>query len=167
MLSTKSILEDLTTWYLINSRPRTLKPATSGTGILKTFISYMLKKVSITPCAMCHQVYIACRRISEDIKSGSTYLKALYDGVAGTNGTSDYFVATKGQFTSLTKDSFINLFLDRKIVFVLAVLDTAVTDRNIIDVQSFDSNVAKFSLNELVKSTRAIGATFQVCQIQK
>lgn len=112
-----------------------------------------------------HQVNISARRIKEDSKTGYKFIEKLYDSVKNNNGTTQYFINAKNQLTSLSKNDFLKLFSSRKPVFVLAVLDTANTKRSISKIDEFNSNIAKFSLHELVKNMRNLAMDFEICEL--
>ncbi|MFQ9316816.1 DUF6119 family protein [Dysgonomonas mossii] len=116
---------------------------------------------------LCQQIFIAARKIQEDIKSDYSYLSLLYDTVVNNGGQSHYNISAKSHLSKIIKEEFINLFQDkRKIVFVLAVLDTAKTKRNLdAEITKFDSNIAKFSLSELCKNMRSLNVELQITQI--
>lgn len=115
---------------------------------------------------LCNQVHIASRKILEDVKNEHKYLAELYDLVKNNHGKSEYSKNAKGQFLGLTKKKFIDSIKGKKIIFVLAVLDTAKTKRSLLNnIEKFDSNIAKFTLIELSKNMRTLGANFQIVQI--
>lgn len=65
----------------------------------------------------------------------------------------------------IEKAEFVKLF-DKNLVFVLAVSDTAQIQRDMKDnVEKFGSNIAKFSLAELVKGMKGIDVDFEFTQI--
>jgi hypothetical protein len=66
----------------------------------------------------------------------------------------------------LSEEAFVDLF-NKKIVYVLAVLDTASVQRDIKDMKSFNSNIAKFSLQELSKQMRMQDLDFSITQIKR
>jgi len=49
----------------------------------------------------------------------------------------------------------------------LAILDTAVVQRGLDKIDLFSSNIAKFSLNELIKNMRNLAVDFQIYEIKK
>ncbi|MFC0514688.1 DUF6119 family protein [Mucilaginibacter angelicae] len=117
---------------------------------------------------LCGQVAIAARKVLEDKKSKFDFLGSLYDALYSNNGTSAYIIKAKAELGKITRADFINLFTDRKIIFVLAVLDTAVTTRTFEkNMADFDSNIAKFSLNELVQKMRNLEVHFQILQLTR
>lgn len=112
-----------------------------------------------------HQIFIAARRIKEDIKSGYNYLGNLYDLVKNNQGISSYSKNAKNQLTNIKKSDFVDLFKTRKPVFVLAVVDTSKKNRSLKKVDDFSSNIAKFSLHELVKNMRNLAVDFEIYEI--
>jgi len=112
-----------------------------------------------------HQVYIAARRLKEDAKTGYKFTGKLYDSVSNSKGTSSYKSAAKKELKKIKKEKFIELFKTRNPVFVLAVLDTAKTKRTISEIDKFNSNIAKFSLYELVKNMRKLAIDFEILEL--
>ena len=111
---------------------------------------------------LCSQVFIAANRIDEDKKSGEfKYLSTLHDSM---ESSSSY----QNQMTD--KNTFINLFKMKKLVYVLAVMDDSTSTRDIKNIEQFKaikSNVAKFSLKELIEKMRSKGFSFEITQITK
>ncbi|MCG2611814.1 TIGR04141 family sporadically distributed protein [Flavobacterium sp. SM15] len=117
---------------------------------------------------LCSQVLIAARKVKEDSKNNFIYLENLYDTVINNNGTSAYSIDAKKHLKKISKKDFINIVRNRNIVFVLAVLDTASNARKLeTDIVNFDSNIAKFSLNELSKNLRNLEVDFKILQLEK
>jgi len=114
-----------------------------------------------------HQIYIAARRIKEDSKTGYPFLNQLYVKVKSSTGTSNYSKEAKKQLNKITQDKFIDLFKNRKLVFVLAVLDTSASTRKFSEIDKFNSNIAKFSLHELIKNMRNLAVDFRIYEIKK
>ncbi|MDX2469631.1 MAG: TIGR04141 family sporadically distributed protein [SAR324 cluster bacterium] len=105
------------------------------------------------------QIQIAATKIKDDIVNpNSNYLEKLYKRM-NTNQ-----ICKKQK---ISKAKFLKIFKKKKLVFVLAVKDSAITERPISDVTNFDSNIAKFSLSELEKSMRALGETLKITQIKQ
>jgi len=75
---------------------------------------------------LCNQVFISARKVMEDSKIKYEFIGSLYDKLAKSAGTSAYIKQAKKQLKSITRQEFIDLFLNRKLVFVLAVMDTSV-----------------------------------------
>ncbi len=112
-----------------------------------------------------HQIYIAARRVQEDSKTGYKFIEKLYDEVKNNQGKSEYTKKAMNQLNNLEKNEFLNLFRNRKRVFVLAVKDTAKSTRSLNNMKEFDSNIAKFSLHELVKNMRNLAVDFEIYEI--
>lgn len=117
---------------------------------------------------LCSQVLIAARKIKEDSKNNFVFLESLYDTVINNTGKSAYYKDAKKYLSTSTKVDFINIIKNRNIVIVLAVLDTVKGSRKLeIDIEKFDSNIAKFSLNELSKNLRNLELEFKILQLEK
>ncbi|MCJ8155743.1 TIGR04141 family sporadically distributed protein [Chryseobacterium sp. SSA4.19] len=117
---------------------------------------------------LCNQVYIAARKVLEDVKNDYNYLEGLYDLVKENNGNTVYSQNAKKQFGTVTKKQFIEKIKNKKIIFVLAFLDTSNSGRRLItEINKFDSNIAKFTLVELSKNMRNLGVNFQILQLEK
>ena len=104
-----------------------------------------------------NQVFLAASRIQEDRRSEFTYLKKVYEKMR----ISDTY---KEQVDSL--EEFIEI-VNKKPIFILAVKDNSTKNRNLKDIEKFSSNIAKFSLNELVGNMRNLGIDFKITQIPK
>jgi len=71
------------------------------------------------------------------------------------------------QTEQYSEKEFLRLF-DKELFFVLAVLDTASSKvRKISDINTFNSNIAKFSLRELVKEMKSLDINFKIAQLSK
>jgi len=117
---------------------------------------------------LCNQVHISARKTIEDVKNNYKYLDGLYSLVVNNNGESPYYKKAKTQFGKLTKEMFINSIKNKKIIFVLAVLDTSTSKRSLAnDISKFNSNIAKFTLIDLSKNMRNLGVNFQILQLDK
>lgn len=115
---------------------------------------------------LCNQVYIASRKILEDVKDNYKYMGGLYSLVINNKGKSEYYKKAKTQFGTLTKKMFIESIKGKKVIFVLAVLDTSTTKRSLVNnIDKFESNIAKFTLIELSKNMRNLGMNFQILQL--
>jgi uncharacterized protein (TIGR04141 family) len=104
-----------------------------------------------------NQVFLAASRIQEDKRSEFKYLTSVYEKMQ----ISDTY---KGQVNTL--EEFIKI-LNKKPIFILAVKDDAKKDRDLKDIKKFSSNIAKFSLNELVGNMRNLGVDFKITQIKR
>lgn len=118
---------------------------------------------------LCSQIFIAASNLQNDVNSSKEYIGKIYDHLLSKRDSkNEYFARVFSQTTNMTKDQFVGLFESKKMVFVLAVLDTATSERMINDdVSRFDSNIAKFSLQELVKGMRGLGIEFKITQIAR
>lgn len=116
---------------------------------------------------LCSQITISANRISQDINSTKEYIEKIYTSLQNKIGGDAYFDLAGKQTEKYSQEFFQSLF-EKEIVFVLAVLDTA-TDRtrDIKEIEKFKSNIAKFSLQELVKEMRGIGINLKITQIAK
>lgn len=111
---------------------------------------------------LCSQVFISANRIHQDIKSGEfEYLSTLHDKMEASD-------TYQNQMSD--KETFLNLFKDKKLVYVLAVMDESTIQRDIKvldDFKKIKSNVAKFSLKELIEKMMSKGFSFKITQITK
>lgn len=132
------------------------------------FLYHVKKGFNNTMRDLCNQILIAARRVLEDSKDGYKFIGDLYDKLNSITPKTQYFIDAKNQLKSISKKDFIALFQKRKIVFVLAVLDDVKTIRTLTkDIEDYDSNIAKFSLNELTKNMRNLDIPFQILQLDK
>lgn len=111
---------------------------------------------------LCSQVFISANRISEDINSNSfTYLKEVYNRM---NKNSVYN-------NQISENDFLDIFKKgKRLIYVLSVLDESSKEkdfRNIKKLKSIKSNVAKFSLKELMEKMMSKGYFFEFCQIKR
>ena len=111
---------------------------------------------------LCSQVSIAANRIGQDKASDKQYIRKIYIDLKSKIGGNDYFDSIGNQTNSITEDQFVELFASRTLVFVLALLDTAAQQRDIRKMQDFNSNIAKFSLQELSKEMRMLDVDFRI-----
>jgi len=103
-----------------------------------------------------NQVFIAANRILEDLKGDNQeYLKKVHTKMQNMDNYKDQVS---------DKDIFLSIFRERKLCFILAVKDSG-TNRRLEDIESFTSNIAKFSLNELIHNMRNLGVDFRITQI--
>ncbi len=118
---------------------------------------------------LCAQISVAASRIILDRNADepNRYIKRLYEEMEAKAGSEDpYFKSVGEQKESLNKQDFVELF-KKNITFVVAVLDTGVSQRDIGDIEGFNSNIAKFSLQELVKEMAGSEVNLKVAQIAK
>jgi len=117
---------------------------------------------------LCSQVFIAAKKIQEDSKNNYQYIGDLYDRVVNNNGQSDYSKNAKKHLEKKSKQELVDIVKNKTIVFVLAVLDTSNNSRKLkTDIRKFDSNIAKFSINELSKNMRNLEVKFEILQLEK
>lgn len=111
---------------------------------------------------LCSQISIAARLIQEDKLGDKSQLKALHDKVLNGDTSSAYRVKVKEQFSNITCDDFCNL-LSKRIVFVFAIKD--ISNKSIDKIEDFNSNIAKSSLQDLIKEMNSVGVELQIAQI--
>ncbi|MFX0206857.1 MAG: DUF6119 family protein [Candidatus Hodarchaeota archaeon] len=116
---------------------------------------------------LCSQIVISTNRVIHDLNSSKKYIMKIYHTLRNKIGGEPYFDEAGKQTEKYTEDYFLSLF-DKKLVFVLAVLDTA-TDRvrDVKEIDKFKSTIAKFSLQELTKEMQGISVDFRITQINK
>jgi len=115
---------------------------------------------------LCGQISIAARKVLEDSKNTFAFLGSLYDALAASKGTSNYYKKARKELGKLSRADFIKLFQEREIVFVLAVQDRAKAVRTLEkNMADFESNIAKFSLNELTQKMRNLDVAFEILQL--
>ncbi len=95
---------------------------------------------------LCSQVFISASRINEDINSNSfTYLTEVYNKM---NSSTTYN-------NQISKNDFLDLFKNgKKLIYILSVLDESANEKNLKDInelKQIKSNIAKFSLKELME----------------
>lgn len=119
---------------------------------------------------LCSQILIATRRLKENILSTGpkTYIEGIYNELSDKIGsTTAYFDEAGKQTQHYSKKEFLKLFNQRKPIFILAVLDDRKRNRKLEDIEQFGSNIAKFSLQELVKDMRGLEIEFRIVQLEK
>lgn len=125
----------------------------------KVYLYHVKKGFNGSMRDLCSQVFISANRIHQDIKSGHfSYISEVH---ARMEASDKY----KDQMSSI--DEFLNLFRNKKLVFVLAVLDEATIEKDIMEIEKFKSNVAKFSLKELIEKMKSKGFAFEITQIKQ
>ena len=117
---------------------------------------------------LCSQVFISANKIKNDLNSSKEYVGKIYDQLVNKKSSSDdYFKKAGKQTDNITKDEFLDLFKGRELVFILSVLDTG-NDRNLkTNLSDFGSNIAKFSLQELVKDMKDLDVNLRFSQLFK
>jgi len=113
---------------------------------------------------LCSQVLISASRISQAV-SRKDFIEKIYNAMQSKIGAEDpYFEEVGRQSERLTKEEFIALF-EKKLVFVLAILDTGEKERRLSNITEFNSNIAKFSLQELTRNMRGLDVELRIAQI--
>ena len=130
------------------------------------YLCHVKAKFGNTMRDLCSQIFISANRIAQDKNSKKEYIEKIYDRlVARSSGIGVYSKKIAQQTSVYSKDDFIKLF-DKNLVFILCVLDTASKERNLKkEITKFNSNIAKFSLQELVKEMKGLDSDFKITQI--
>jgi len=134
------------------------------------YLYHVKKGFGNTMRDLCSQIIIAARRLKENILSTEpkAYIEGVYDELSNKIGsTTAYFDEAGKQTQHFTKEQFLSLFDKKNPIFVLAELDTSVGSRKLENTEQFRSNIAKFSLQELVKEMRALEGEFRIIQLEK
>jgi hypothetical protein len=98
------------------------------------------------------QISIAAHRLARD--SENNFVREIYGSLKAKKGPDPYFEAVGKQANKISEQQFCELFNgSRKIVFVMSILDIR-KDRKLVEIEKFNSNIAKFSLQELAKRMR-------------
>lgn len=114
------------------------------------------------------QIKLAAKRLQHDRKHDFAYITALEDLVKeGRKSSSELKRRLAGQ--SFPPGGLSELFKgvrDKQICFCLAFVDTVDKPRKLKDnLTSFRSNIAKYSLLELIKEINAMGFDFKIVQL--
>jgi uncharacterized protein (TIGR04141 family) len=117
------------------------------------------------------QIQVSARRLHEDLiktKKGE-FLKKVYEkAVRVSKGEDEYFRKFSDWLSRYSESDFIDLFRSKKrIEFCLAFVDEASTIRSITDIESFESNIAKFSIFQLNQEVKKYDFDLKICQICK
>lgn len=133
------------------------------------YLYYVKASFGNTMRDLCSQIFIAANRIKNDLNSSKEYIGKIYDQLQAKIDSDDAYYSEIGKQTKIiSRDIFIELFSDKKLIFVLSVLDTKPDERSIkTDIKKFRSNIAKFSLQELVQAMKGIDVEFKITQIFK
>ena len=139
----------------------------------KIYIIHVKKGFDQNMRDLTHQLAISASRIIQDKTNNYKMIWRLYDSLKEKNKSSvSYFKKASKQSEKYTKEEFIDLF-KKEIIFVLAFMDPANKDilKNIEEkdnkykINNFSSNIAKFSLNNLVKTMKENDCNFKITQI--
>ncbi|MDD5022068.1 MAG: TIGR04141 family sporadically distributed protein [Endomicrobiaceae bacterium] len=108
--------------------------------------------------ALCSQIYISAKLLNKDLNTDKKYIKKIYNLIKENN------------LSNITESNFDNLF-NRKIIFVFAFYDNKISSEERFlknSPEKFGSNIAKYSLLNLIKDMKTIdGIDFQIYQIKK
>jgi uncharacterized protein (TIGR04141 family) len=118
---------------------------------------------------LCSQVFISADRIARDINSSGTFIAGIYEKMKNINSEDEYFgpISQQIQNKKISKDDFTKLFRKNRF-FVVSILDTGKEERNMKDgFEKFNSNIAKFSFQELSRSMKGIDERLEITQIFK
>lgn len=101
---------------------------------------------------LCSQVFISARIFDEMMRTNNyEYLDLLYQQV---QNSSDARVSE--QLSGVSLEDFKNKFARKNFKFVIAIVDERESDRDLINIENFHSNIAKFSLWELHRKIRSL-----------
>lgn len=134
-----------------------------------TYLIHVKQGFKNTIRELTSQTYIAARAVKE-VRSSSDYslIEQLYDSLASkSQRKTSYSSKLTTQAKRISKEKFISLFRDREVVLCLAVYDTATTEREILDMSRFDSNIAKFSIVELNRKMKVLDMPLKIVQIKR
>lgn len=116
------------------------------------------------------QIRLAAKRIQHDRKSGYEYLSKVEKWVKGLKNSRSDSKRILGE-QEFPNGGFVELFKsyrDINICFCLAFVDTSDSMRTLEnDLQSFKSNIAKYSLLELISQIKAMGFDFKILQLKR
>ncbi len=164
-----SYVDDSQTLVLDKITPNNIEPC----DVLKwdddcLYLYHVKAGFSNTMRDACSQVQIAASRILNDMNSDKSYINEIYSELERTSGSTDpYFSKISKQVNSIDRETFISLF-DKKLVFVLAIVDTAKNPREFkLNIEAIDSNIAKFSLDELSKTMKGLDIELRVQQVSR
>lgn len=114
------------------------------------------------------QVAISSSRILNDIKSNkSSFIDNIQDKITSYSKDDPYFLSLREQKLPPSLKDVLKKNKFDKIHFCLAFVDDAKKEREISDIESFDSNIAKFSIIDLKKKINSMGFGFKVIQIKQ
>jgi uncharacterized protein (TIGR04141 family) len=114
---------------------------------------------------LCNQVIVSARLINEDLKKDFGYIRLMYNSIKNYNGKDPYRLRVKKQLNGITEDQFLSFFIHKAIVYILAVKDRA-DNRNIQNIDEYNSNIAKFATQDLFSRMKDLGVALKIYQIQ-
>lgn len=136
---------------------------------INTYIIHVKQGFNNSMRELASQLAISARIIQEAQISGDyEQLVKVYESLEEKARSDDqYFSLIGNQTEHITRDQFLDLFRGKNIVFCLAFNDIATVERDIVNIDRFDSNIAKFSLVELYRRLKAAGIKLRVIQIRR
>lgn len=115
---------------------------------------------------ICSQVFISASRLTQNLNDNKEYIDKVYNTLKNKLESDDkYFAQIAKQTHQYTKKQFKKIF-EKQINYVLAIFDTASSKRDLRNVENFNSNIAKFSLQELIKEMKAMDIKLKITQIK-
>lgn len=131
----------------------------------KSYLIHVKKGFDNSIRELTSQVYIAAKRIQQAKASNDVELfKNLYRNLTSYKGNDSYLKKVSSQ--KVSEQEFVNFFMENELHFCLAFIDTAKGKRHVEDeIESFDSNIAKFSIIELYKKMTLSSINLQIIQI--
>lgn len=117
---------------------------------------------------LCAQIAISANRLVQDLQAvpSKAFVRKVYQALRAKKGTAGYFGDAGDQTDNITEEDFVALF-EKRIHFVLAVLDTGTAERDLQNIEKFNSSIAKFSLHALTTEMTGAGQSLQIYQIKK
>lgn len=116
---------------------------------------------------LCAQITIAANRLSQDIRTipSKDFVKSIYKDLKAKKGKAGYYGLAGNQTDNISEADFLKLF-DKNPHFVLAVLDTKNAERDLKNIEDFNSSIAKFSLHALMQGMASSGQNLRIRQIK-
>ncbi len=130
------------------------------------YLYHVKKTFGNTMRDLCSQIFISASRIVQDLNSDKVFLRKIYLDLRNKIGGDNYYNAIGQQTNNITEEQFVELF-NKKIIYVLSILDTSSKNRNLANIEEFKSNIAKFSLQELIRDMKGIDVELKITQIKK
>ncbi|KLU65673.1 hypothetical protein DEAC_c23030 [Desulfosporosinus acididurans] len=136
---------------------------------INTYLIHVKKGFNNSMRELASQLAISARIVQEAQISGDfQQIIKVYEGLEEKVRSDDHYFSLIGNQTEkISKDQFLNLFKGKNIIFCLAFYDIAKVERDIVNIDRFDSNIAKFSLIELYRRLKSAGIKLRVIQIRR
>jgi len=131
----------------------------------RIYLYHVKKAFGNTMRDLCSQIYISANRYQQSKSDYYRFHRTVYKELSNKIGGNKYFDSVGRQTDNITEEEFISLFREREPEYVLLVRDVSTKKRTIKDMKKFNSNIAKFSLNELIKNMTKIGMYFSIAEI--